>query len=212
MDKMNLDNSFEPVASIQIDDAEALKLLTDPLRSRMLDLLRAQVQTAKELAQTLNLSPKKLYYHLKLLEERGLIRVVGTRIVSGIIEKSYRATAYLFLFDDDVFRSADSAESPLPSGLQAVFETTRIQLEQSVADGTVELGENAAVLQRLLWMWGLQRFSGQQAQEFYRRFEELILEFHSSQPEPNADQYQDFRLFIAFFPVKAFLQSPKKAE
>jgi DNA-binding transcriptional ArsR family regulator len=212
MDETKLDNSFEPVATIQINDAEALKLLADPLRSRMLDLLRTQVQTAKELAQTLKLSPKKLYYHLKLLEERGLIRVVGTRVVSGIIEKSYRATAYLFLFDDDVFRSTDSAESPLPPGLQAIFETTRIQLEQSVAAGTVELGDNAKVLQRLLWMWGLQRLSGQQAQEFYRRFEQLISEFHSSQPEPNADEYQDFRLFIAFFPVKAFLPSPKKAE
>jgi len=212
MDEINLDNSFEPLASILVSDAEALKLLADPLRSRMLDLLRARVQTAKELAQTLNLSPKKLYYHLKLLEERGLIRVVGTRIVSGIIEKSYRATAYLFLFDDDVFRSSDSVESPLPSGLQAVFETTRIQLEQSVADGTVELHENAEVLRRLLWMWGLQRLSRQQAQEFYSRFEQLIGEFQSSQPEPNADGDQAFRLFIALFPVKTFLQAPKKAD
>ncbi len=212
MDETKLDNSFEPAVSMQIGDAEALKLLADPLRSRILDLLRAQVQTAKELAQTLNLSPKKLYYHLKLLEERGLIRIVSTRIVSGIIEKSYRATAYLFLFDDDVFRSSANAESQLPPGLQAVFETTRIQLELSVADGLVDFGENATVARRLLWMWGLQRFSGQQAQEFYRRFEQLILEFHSSQPEPSADEYHDYRLFMALFPVKAFLQSPKQAE
>ncbi len=81
MDGKSLNYNFEPADALQINDPDALKLLTDPFRSRILDLLRQNVQTAKELAQTLNLSPKKLYYHLKLMEERGLICIVSTRIV-----------------------------------------------------------------------------------------------------------------------------------
>lgn len=200
-------SSFEPADTLQINDADALKLLADPFRSRILDLLRAQAQTAKELAQQLNLSPKKLYYHLKLMEEKGLICIVSTRIVSGIIEKSYRATAYLFLFDGDGFRSATSDQSALPPGMHAVFESTRTQLEMSFADGMIALEEDAPIAQQMLWSWSMQRLSEPQIREFYTRFEALLREFDLAEPTPDAEEYHDLRLFMTVFPVKAFLKT-----
>lgn len=212
MDIETTTQNFEPADTLPLSDPDALKLLADPFRSRILDLLRAQVQTAKELAQTLNLSPKKLYYHLKLMEEKGLIRIVSTRVVSGIIEKSYRATAYLFLFDGDGFRSIDSDQPSLPPGIQALFETTRTQLETSFADGLIDLAEDAPLRRQMLWAWGMQRLSEPQIREFFARFEALLKEFDLAEPAPKADESQDFRLFMTLFPVKAFLQRGKAAE
>src|SRR5688572_10061938 len=76
-----------------VTDLETLKLISDPLRLRMLELLRGEPRTVKELARALGVAPTKLYYHVKLLLERELIRVAETRIVSGITEKRYQVTA-----------------------------------------------------------------------------------------------------------------------
>jgi DNA-binding transcriptional ArsR family regulator len=201
---------FEPAQTLPVQDPEALKLLTDPFRSRLLDLLRANVQTAKELAQALGLSPKKLYYHLKLLEQHGLIRVVNTRIVSGIIEKSYRATAYLFLFDGDMFRSAVESGSALPPGLQAIFDTTRTQLEASFADGLIDPQAQAPAPDALLWGWTLRRLSAQQATAFYTRFAQLLDEFAHGEVVSDGTDCQNYRILMTLFPVKAFLPPPEK--
>lgn len=89
-----------PAETLQIDDLETLKVVADPRRKQLIDLLRQDAATVKELAATLHVSPKSLYYHVNLLQKHGLIRVVDTRLVSGITEKRYRTTAYLFLFNE----------------------------------------------------------------------------------------------------------------
>src|SRR5436305_5533764 len=123
MTKENQPEDFEPAKELTVTSLETLRVISDALRSRILDLLRAEAQTVKQLAATLNLPPKKLYYHINLMEQHGLIRVVGTRIVSGIIEKTYRATAYLFWFDKEVFAlDPTSGESALPPGIALLFE------------------------------------------------------------------------------------------
>ncbi len=97
---------------------------------------------------------------------------------SGISEKSYRATAYLFLFDGDVFRSTNPQQNPkLPLAINLFLDLTRTQLEQSFADGLIDLAEDAPLSQQLFWAWNLSRLSEQKIKEFYARFEQLVLEF-----------------------------------
>jgi len=52
-------DSFEPAAEIEVTELEAFRVLSDALRSRLLDLLRAEPLTVKQLSTQLNLSPKK---------------------------------------------------------------------------------------------------------------------------------------------------------
>src|SRR5579872_2555332 len=92
--------SEDPAETLEIDDLETLKVVADPRRKQLIDLLRQDAATVKELAAVMRVSPKSLYYHINLLQKHGLIRVVDTRLVSGITEKRYRAMAYLFLFKD----------------------------------------------------------------------------------------------------------------
>lgn len=79
-----------PDGQVRIGDPETLKVVADPLRLELLTLL-CEAKTARELAQTLGVPTTRLYYHLRVLESHGLIRVVSRRIVSGIEEKTYRS-------------------------------------------------------------------------------------------------------------------------
>jgi DNA-binding transcriptional ArsR family regulator len=215
IDKTETSEKFEPARELHIGKLETLKIVSDALRARLLDLLRAQEQTVKQLAAAVNLPPKKLYYHISLMEQHGLIRTVATRVVSGIIEKSYRATAYLFLFDQEIFtaRGSNGELPPLPA-LALTFATTQHQLEQSVDEGIVDLSENALVYRSLLSAWCMNRLSHQQATAFYTRMRQLLDEFNQGQPatdeaavaRENADEFQDYRLFVTLFPVRAYLK------
>ncbi|MER7702812.1 helix-turn-helix domain-containing protein [Kitasatospora sp. NPDC097605] len=77
----------------RVEDAATLKALADPLRLAILDLLMAALPsgplTAKEIATALDEPQTKLYRHIKQLEKAGLVRVAGTRLVSGIVESRY---------------------------------------------------------------------------------------------------------------------------
>lgn len=53
--------------------------LADPTRIRIFDLLCRGPNTVSELAEQIGLSPDRLYYHLDLLEQGGLVRLRSTR-------------------------------------------------------------------------------------------------------------------------------------
>ena len=53
--------------------AESFKVLSEPVRRRILELLKEGRKSAGELARILEISPAALSYHLRLLRESGLI-------------------------------------------------------------------------------------------------------------------------------------------
>jgi hypothetical protein len=138
------------------------------------------------------------------MEQHGLIRVVQTRIVSGILEKTYRATAYLFLFDDEVFASAPNEPGSLPPGMALLFDTTKTQLDQSLENKLVDLGDDAPIEQRLLLTWELSRMTPEKAAAFYARLQALLDEFDAMKLDQANAEGQAFRLFCSLFPVRRY--------
>lgn len=53
--------------------AESFKVLSEPVRRRILELLREGRMSAGEIAKTLGISPAALSYHLRLLKEAELV-------------------------------------------------------------------------------------------------------------------------------------------
>ncbi len=109
-----------------IGHIEALRTVSDTQRHRILTLLIEAPLTAGELADRLGLARTRLYYHLNLLEEHGFVHVVDERIVSGINEKTYRATAQCFKVDRGLLAAV--ASEPQIADAQAAI------LEQSAED------------------------------------------------------------------------------
>lgn len=187
-----------------IDSLETLKVVADPLRLRILALLRREPATAKQIAQELDAPIKKLYYHLGLLEEHALIRVRSTRIVSGIVEKQYEPTAYRITVDRELLSPA--APEP-PAGLDVflsfVLDHARAEIKKSIAAGLIDPAaptpaQGGLALGRL-WM----RLTPAQRAAFERRQKELYLEFAGQQAADDSPDGQYYEILLGTYPVLA---------
>ena len=134
-----------------VSEVGTLRLLAHPLRLRIIEALRAEPLTVKDMAAALETSQTKLYYHVNLLAEHGLIRVVETRQVSGITEKRYRVTAYRLTVDRDVLHGADDqvasdGEDALDVFLSVVLDESKSEIRKSARAGLIDLsrGEDLA--------------------------------------------------------------------
>jgi Predicted transcriptional regulator len=76
-----------------ITTLDQLRVISDPLRTRILWALDEREKTGKILSEEMHLSPSKIRYHLTELERVGLIEVVRTELKNGILQKFYRPVA-----------------------------------------------------------------------------------------------------------------------
>jgi DNA-binding transcriptional ArsR family regulator len=70
-----------------------LRALADPLRRALLDLLLERAATVTEMAQAAGRPKSTIAYHVNLLVDTGLLRVVRTRRVRAIEERYYGRVA-----------------------------------------------------------------------------------------------------------------------
>ena len=194
-----------PKDLLMITDLETIKVVADPLRLQLLNLLREEPRTVKQLSRMLHLPQTKLYYHMDLLEKHGLVRVVSTRLVSGILEKRYQAAAYKFSVDHAFLTPAPSAPSShegMDVFLSAVLDYTRSDIQRSLEEGLIELRKDAPPERRLilgrLWM----RLLPEQAAEFIRRVADLEAEFERAQPAPDDPNAQLYEYLLGFYPTR----------
>jgi DNA-binding transcriptional ArsR family regulator len=75
-----------------IDDPAAAVVALSPVRTKLLAALREPASAAM-LATQVGLSRQKVNYHLRALEDSGLVRVVEERRWGGITERLYAASA-----------------------------------------------------------------------------------------------------------------------
>lgn len=185
-----------PQEELVIQDLETLRALSDPLRLRMLELL-AQPQTVKVIATKLGVGKTKLYYHLNLLEKHGLIRVVRTRVVSGIIEKSYQVTALSFRPLKELLSSSDESKDRSITIVDSILDATRTDLLHGLKTGTVEIGTDEGMRKMLLGRV-VMLLTPTQAASLLMRFQALLAEV--AQDEAGNAEGRPYALTLAFFP------------
>lgn len=188
-----------PQAEFVIQDIETLRAISDPLRIRLLELM-AQPQTVKEIAAQLGVGKTKLYYHLNLLEKHSIIRVARTRVVSGIIEKSYQVTAYSYRPAKELLLRGDEGKEHGVAIVESILDATRTDLTHSLNTGQAALGEAVQAKQLLLGRV-VMSLTPEQAVSFYERFEALLTEV--AQYEKPTIGGQTYSLTVAFFPKNA---------
>lgn len=97
-------------------DPDRLRAALSPVRRQILERLRAP-GSATGLAAEFGLSRQRLGYHLKALEEAGLVTLVETRQRRGFTERILMTCAEAFLVDPSVI----GARSPAPAEAQDRF-------------------------------------------------------------------------------------------
>jgi DNA-binding transcriptional ArsR family regulator len=85
-----------------VDNAKIAKVLVDPMRRAILDLLRQKPMTQAGLAKELGLSGASLNFHMKILRSNRLVTIVKKEIERHrILQIFFSTVAYFFVYDLD---------------------------------------------------------------------------------------------------------------
>jgi DNA-binding transcriptional ArsR family regulator len=192
----------KPLPVKNIDDLETLKVLADPFRNQVLEILAAKPLTINQIAEKLGVSPSKLYYHINLLEKHGLIRIVDTHIKANIIEKQYWVTAYDYKLSEDLcnFTTPEGQHSVITT-MVAPIETTREDILRSLEARAAALEHGAEQHPRdVIVFRELREMSDAEAETFLERLREVAHEFDAFENQDTGSDVHTRALTIAFYP------------
>jgi DNA-binding transcriptional ArsR family regulator len=80
-----------------IEDPRAAAVALDPIRSRLLNELAVEPASAAVVGARVGLTRQKANYHLKALEESGLVELAEVRMRGGIAERLLRSVAATYV-------------------------------------------------------------------------------------------------------------------
>ena len=183
--------------ALLVSDVEQLRALADPLRIEILDVMGQhpiRSWTAKELAGRIGGSQTRLYRHLALLEERGLIRVASTRVVSGITERRYQVMALNYRMDRSLVLGGGAGELAVNEVLDIVFERARAEIMAGVRAGLIDVDPTKGPT-RMVMATARGRLGPSSVQRVTELFDEL--DAIASRDEPDGNEYG---LVAGFYP------------
>lgn len=192
---------FEQAEELVITNLEQLKVVADPLRLRIMELMSSPC-TVKQVAAELDIPPTKLYYHINLLEKHGLIVVVDTRIVSGIIEKQYQLAAKSVRVDNNLLSpSSGDRDESLELAMDSLFNDTKADLLQSLHDGAIDMAEDALDHHNAVISAIRLHLTEEQARDLYQRFSALVDEFVAmSESQKGREDIPYYKFLYVLFP------------
>ena len=190
-----------------IDNLETMKVIADPLRIRIIELLM-DPNTVKNIAAELDIPATKLYYHFKQLEEHGLIRVVDTRIVSGIVEKHYQVTARSYRIKRGLISpNTPESDESVDILLGGLFDDTRHDVIDSMKAGIIKPSEGPDDSEHVTpegmylnrgYLW----LTDEEHSEFMEALMALLKDFgHRHEDNPDDDARRKiFSVLVTLFP------------
>jgi len=181
-------------------DPALLRVLADPMRSFIVYSVTAEAKTAKTLAAEMGCPTTRLYYHLRQLEKHGLVFVERTRLVSGIVEKHYRAIAREIRLDAAAFGSGTKPDRRRTQALLGfVFDQTRVEISRGIEAGQLDFRRVAPDPSALMAYRNVLKLSPEQAQRLYARLLAFWMEYDEIAKQPAADG-RFYAFTVALYP------------
>ena len=207
-------NDYSPLPVMIVDNLETLKVLADPFRNQILEILSPGALTVNQIAEKLGLESSKLYYHVNLLEKHDLIKVVNTTVKANIIEKHYWVAAYEFKLSDDLCNFATPVgQDSIATSMVAPIETTREDIIRSLKARSLAIDHGAEPHPREVVIYReLRSIPDELANDFIARLNELMEEFSNLKNQDHSDDIQTHALTIAFYPSFYYENSNNQQE
>jgi DNA-binding transcriptional ArsR family regulator len=192
---------------LYVEDLERAAALLKPQRLEILKHL-GEPHSCLELAEILSDTPQKIYYHIKALEQAGLVDKVSERRVRGILEGFYQARARSYWLAPSLVghigvyrRPQEEASLGFLLGLAEQLQTEVGHLAQNPALEAPSLGMTAQIElhdpeQRSALLHDLQQSIQALARKYGRQREDKLPEDDSEQ-----ESGQIFRLLVACYPA-----------
>jgi predicted ArsR family transcriptional regulator len=128
----------------KIRDLEQIRLLSDPLKLRLLQAFAESARTTKAAAVELGESVTKLYRHVDALHDAGLIEVVEENQKRGTIERTFRAVAQRFEADHSLFTDAPWDEGTIAA--RDMLRVTEAEILNMLANTHDDTDERAIIM------------------------------------------------------------------
>lgn len=164
---------------IEIDDLETLKIVTDPTRLAILESI-AEPRSVTEIADVLDVPRTRLYHHINLLEEKGVIRVASTRKKGALEEKLYEPAADSFVPGPTLLESENVAER-VEAAIAGILDTTREDLRRSLLEHWAD--EASARQAEVGLLRSLLRLTNEEAEQFSEEFMALLKKYGELHPK-----------------------------
>ncbi len=188
-----------------LETYEQLKVISDPLRTKMLIHLVEQPHTGQMLAQELNLSRAKVLYHLRELEKYGIIQLVRKEERGGNILKFYQAVARGFIPADHLLTYVESKEATRQSYLEVLDRAkTRVL---TAPDDSFELHSSNVEEWNNLSLQTEFTVSQKKFVEFTQKYRELL---DSLKEEDDVPDKQHYYLMTTAFQIEELLFKKEK--
>jgi DNA-binding transcriptional ArsR family regulator len=131
--------TFQPVGVFWIDDEETFGLLADPTRLEILELTMVP-RSVTEIAEAMGVPRTRLYHHVKLMEEAGMIAVAETRQTGALTEKVYQAAAKSYQ-PSETFLGNAAPRQQADALISSILNATRADFVRAVDEGIAGLGD-----------------------------------------------------------------------
>lgn len=114
---------------------DLVKSLAHELRAEILAILNERMASPNELAKELDEGLSQVSYHVKVLKDYGVIRLVKTEPRRGAVEHYYRATSRAYLSDRDWHELPKTVREGMSADLfQWILDDVVASLEGEVFD------------------------------------------------------------------------------
>jgi len=120
----------EPKDIIRIDNIKLLKVISDPTRKKIIDVLYDKPLTASEIADKISYPKDKIYYHIKKLQTNGILIIAESEKVKGITQNKFINAAKKF----DIASSLNVEETPRPSKSEEKEEADKQEIDDAIED------------------------------------------------------------------------------
>lgn len=134
--------AFEPAEVFWIEDGETFELLADPTRLEILELMLVP-RSVSEIAEAMRVPRTRLYHHVRLLEDAGLIAVASTRQAGAMTEKIYQAAALSYQ-PGKAFLDSAAPREQADAVLASLFGTTRADFIRALEEHEFGLEDRSA--------------------------------------------------------------------
>jgi DNA-binding transcriptional ArsR family regulator len=188
--------------TFNITDLETLKAVSTPFRQNLMRLMADEPRTVKEMAQELGTPPSRLYYHINQLEKHGIIRVVKTQVISGIIEKQYQLSARDFRVDRALLTpGSGQGDAAIEAVLLGTLDAGAEEIRQGIRTGVIDMSKRRPEPGTTFIGHSLATLTPQQYSDFLQRLFDLYQEFERMTSSPDEETVQLTGLLVALYPT-----------
>lgn len=166
-----------------IKDIETLKAMAEPTRAAILELL-AEPRSVTELAKALEVPRTRLYHHIEILVEKGLVEQVDERQAGALTERIYALTAKTFRASQRLLREGDTNDR-IDAVTTLMLDTTKSDLKRFLLDALEHGKETKLGVGRSIAF-----LTEEEAERFVSELDALVAAFDEAHAErPDAKPY-----------------------